>query len=119
MNAAIKKAFKVKPGSSRALTNKEFIEKLKEIHDKQADTLKQDAPQNNLLPIVSDEISQLIDKINNKGFAIIFGNEGQGIKKDIINMCDKIIKINMNSKCESLNVAVSSGIILYELYGGK
>ena len=65
LNAAIKKAFKVKPGSSRALTNKEFIEKLKEIHDKQADTLKQDAPQNNLLPIVSDEISQLIDKINN------------------------------------------------------
>lgn len=65
LNAAIKQAFRVKPGSSRALTNKEFIEKLKEIHDKQANTLKQDAPQNNLLPIVSDEISQLIDKINN------------------------------------------------------
>lgn len=65
LNAAIKKAFRVKPGSSRALTNKEFIEKLKEIHDKQVNTLKQNMPQNNLLPIVSDEISQLIDKINN------------------------------------------------------
>lgn len=51
---------------------------------------------------------------NNK-FAIIVGNEGQGVKKDIINLSDESIFIKMNSKCESLNVGVATGIILYEL----
>ena len=48
--------------------------------------------------------------------AIIFGNEGNGVKEDILNLCDKIVRIDMNPKCESLNVGVSSAIILYYLY---
>lgn len=51
----------------------------------------------------------------NDKFVIIVGNEGQGVKKDIISLSDESIYINMNSKCESLNVAVATGIILYEL----
>lgn len=51
---------------------------------------------------------------NNK-FAIIVGNEGQGVKKEIIDLSDESIYIKMNSKCESLNVGVATGIILYEL----
>lgn len=51
----------------------------------------------------------------NDKFAIIVGNEGQGVKKDIISISNESIYINMNSKCESLNVAVATGIILYEL----
>lgn len=49
-------------------------------------------------------------------FAIIFGNEGNGVKEDILNLCDEIVRIDMNPKCESLNVGVSSAIILYYLY---
>lgn len=49
-------------------------------------------------------------------FAIIFGNEGNGVKENILNLCDKIVRIDMNPKCESLNVGVSSAIILYYLY---
>ena len=49
-------------------------------------------------------------------FAIIFGNEGNGVKEDILNLCDKIVRIDMNPKCESLNVGVSTAIILYYLY---
>lgn len=51
----------------------------------------------------------------NDKFVIIVGNEGQGVKKDIISLSDESIYINMNSKCESLNVSVATGIILYEL----
>ena len=57
---------------------------------------------------------ETLEKIDN--FAIIFGNEGNGVSEDILSLCDEVIKINMNSKCESLNVAVSSGIILYNLW---
>ena len=48
-------------------------------------------------------------------FAIIMGNEGNGVKKDILDMCSDYIYIDMNKRCESLNVAVATSIILYEL----
>ena len=48
-------------------------------------------------------------------FAIIVGNEGNGVKEELLNMCDNFIYIKMNDTCESLNVAVATSIILYEL----
>lgn len=48
-------------------------------------------------------------------FAIIMGNEGSGVDLDILNLCDEYIYIDMNKNCESLNVAVATSIILYEL----
>lgn len=62
----------------------------------------------------TDNSLETLEKLND--FAIIFGNEGNGVSKNILNLCDTIIKINMNNKCESLNVAVSSGIVLYNLW---
>ena len=53
-------------------------------------------------------------EIENK-FAIIMGNEGRGVSSEIKNMADEKIYINMNQNCESLNVAVATSIILYEL----
>ena len=48
-------------------------------------------------------------------FAIIMGNEGNGVKPDILYMCSDYIYIDMNDNCESLNVGVATSIILYEL----
>ncbi len=48
-------------------------------------------------------------------YAIIMGNEGNGVREDIASLADNNIYINMNNKCESLNVGVATGIILYEL----
>lgn len=48
-------------------------------------------------------------------FAIIMGNEGKGVKKELLDLCDEYIHIDMNKNCESLNVAVATSIILYEL----
>ncbi len=48
-------------------------------------------------------------------FALVMGNEGQGVKQEIQDMCDKNLYIKMNSNCESLNVGVATGILLYEL----
>ena len=50
-----------------------------------------------------------------KKFAIIMGNEGRGVDSSILDLCDEYIYISMNNKCESLNVAVATSIILYEL----
>jgi RNA methyltransferase, TrmH family len=48
-------------------------------------------------------------------FAIIVGNEGNGVKKDILSLCDDYVYIKTNNNCESLNVGVAASIILYEL----
>lgn len=48
-------------------------------------------------------------------YAIIVGNEGNGVKKEINDLCDEFIYIKMNSKCESINVGVAASIIMYEL----
>jgi 23S rRNA (guanosine2251-2'-O)-methyltransferase len=51
--------------------------------------------------------------------AIIFGNEGKGIRELVKKNCDELIKINMGKHAESLNVSVAVGIALYKLYGDK
>lgn len=48
-------------------------------------------------------------------FAIIMGNEGNGISDDISELCDNFIYIEMNNKCESLNVGIAASILMYEL----
>lgn len=48
-------------------------------------------------------------------FAIIMGNEGNGVKSNILDLCSDYIYIDMNKNCESLNVGVATSIILYEL----
>lgn len=51
----------------------------------------------------------------NQKICIIVGNEGKGVSDDILTLCDEYIYIDMKEKCESLNVAVATSIILYEL----
>lgn len=81
-------------------------ELIKEIKDKNIKVIG-----TSLKSSISLEKLEKIDE-----FAIIFGNEGNGVKEDILNLCDKIVRIDMNPKCESLNVGVSTAIILYYLY---
>lgn len=50
-----------------------------------------------------------------KKFAIIMGNEGNGVSEEILSLCDEYLYIDMNKNCESLNVGVATSIILYEL----
>lgn len=57
-----------------------------------------------------------IDKIeNNSSFALVMGNEGNGVSNDIKALVDKNLYIKTSKNLESLNVGVATGIILYEL----
>lgn len=48
-------------------------------------------------------------------FALIMGNEGNGIKKELLDTCDDYLYIPMSNNVESLNVGVATSIILYEI----
>ncbi len=79
-----------------------FIKKLKELDYKVYGTSLKNGV--NLKTIISSE------KI-----ALIFGNEAHGVRDEILNLTTKNIYIEMQNRVESLNVAVTSAIILYEL----
>ena len=46
--------------------------------------------------------------------AIVIGNEGKGMSEKVKKNCDFLVKIPMKGKVESLNAAVSTGIVVYE-----
>lgn len=61
-----------------------------------------------------EDIRNLLDRDKEK-FALIMGNEGRGVDSSILDLCDKYIYIELDSDVESLNVAVATSILLYEL----
>ena len=50
-----------------------------------------------------------------KSYSLVMGNEGNGVRNSIKELCDKNLYINMNNNVESLNVAIATSILLYEL----
>lgn len=51
--------------------------------------------------------------IPNERIALILGNEGSGIRDDILQIADKRVRIPIYGKAESLNVGVAAGILMY------
>ena len=62
--------------------------------------------------VVNGNIPEDIKLENN--FALIIGNEGKGMNKNLEKYVDSNVYIPMNSKCESLNAGVATSILLYE-----
>jgi tRNA G18 (ribose-2'-O)-methylase SpoU len=46
---------------------------------------------------------------------IIFGSEGHGVSDPTLALCDQVVEIPMTDDVPSINVAVASAVILYEL----
>ncbi|RDW21617.1 TrmH family RNA methyltransferase [Oceanobacillus chungangensis] len=47
--------------------------------------------------------------------ALILGNEGAGVKQELIDAADEIVTIPIYGKAESLNVSIAAGILMYYL----
>ncbi|MGM9904331.1 RNA methyltransferase [Enterococcus sp. 10A9_DIV0425] len=90
------------------------------------------------LPVITVDLNQIIPDLKKKGFmvygtelneqavaltkikptenyAIIMGNEGQGVSSELLALADQNIYIPMKGNAESLNVGVATGILLYQL----
>jgi RNA methyltransferase, TrmH family len=46
-------------------------------------------------------------------YALIVGNEGNGVSKNVLALTDNNLYIPIYGQCESLNVAVAAGILMY------
>jgi len=56
---------------------------------------------------------------NKNKFCVVFGSESHGVNEAVRRISNKVVNIRSNSDMESLNVAVSAGIILYEIYNKR
>ena len=48
--------------------------------------------------------------------ALIFGNEVKGVQQEVVDLCDKTIEIPQFGTKHSFNIAVSAGIVLWDLF---
>ncbi|MBX3411940.1 MAG: RNA methyltransferase [Pirellulales bacterium] len=51
-------------------------------------------------------------------FALLLGNEAHGLPPHLVELCQRKITIPMSAEVDSLNVAVTAGIVLHELLRG-
>ncbi|KKQ36805.1 MAG: tRNA/rRNA methyltransferase (SpoU) [Candidatus Roizmanbacteria bacterium GW2011_GWA2_37_7] len=74
--------------------------------------------QNNLYSFMTDGSHTLSDTIFQKPYTLIFGNESSGLPASF-NKISKTVRIEQSSHIDSLNLAMSVGIGLYESFKQK
>jgi len=47
---------------------------------------------------------------------LMMGSERQGLQKPLVELCDQMVSIPMAGTSDSLNLAVATGVMLYEVY---
>jgi len=72
----------------------------------------------NIIGIEQAEGSVSLDKFRKeagKKYALIFGHEINGVDQEVLNICDFCIEIPQFGTKHSFNIAISVGIVLWEL----
>lgn len=75
------------------------------------------AKQNNLKLIAIDNQkgSKKLNEIElEKGSILVFGNESDGLSKEMVEACEEMVAIEQFGSTRSVNVGVASGILMYE-----
>ncbi|TCP32121.1 TrmH family RNA methyltransferase [Scopulibacillus darangshiensis] len=89
------------------------------------------------LPIIKSDLTEVVNDLKQAGatvygsslqgttlqnvahscenFALIIGNEGNGVDEELLSLTDVNVKIPIYGLAESMNVAVASGILMYSL----
>ena len=63
-----------------------------------------------------DSSAEKITKIDFSGGVVcVIGNEGSGIREDVLDMCETKITIPMKGRAESLNAAAAASVLLWEM----
>ena len=69
-------------------------------------------------PVIGTHLAGAVDyrTLNySEPMILLMGNEQSGLPQPIAAACDQLVKIPMAGKADSLNLAVSTGIMLYEI----
>ena len=72
----------------------------------------------NIIGVEQADKSTMLNNITlpKKPIAIILGNEVNGVTQEVINMCNSVIEIPQFGTKHSLNISVTAGIVIWELW---
>ena len=65
------------------------------------------------------EGSMMLDKIQldtDKKYAVVMGNEVKGVQQEVVNNCDGCVEIPQFGTKHSLNVSVTTGLIIWDFF---
>jgi tRNA G18 (ribose-2'-O)-methylase SpoU len=99
-------------GSTETVAWKHFANALDAVHE-----LKQNGY--NVLSIEQTEEATMLNDFApsaNEKLAIIFGNEVKGVQQEVIDVSDGVIEIPQAGTKHSLNIAVSIGVVVWDLF---
>jgi tRNA G18 (ribose-2'-O)-methylase SpoU len=67
-----------------------------------------------LVATVLDDSAQPLERIDRaRRVALLFGSEGHGLDRSLVDLCDRKVMIPMQPGTDSLNVAVAAGIVVH------
>ena len=70
------------------------------------------------IPVAVTALTDRAEDLRNadlKNMAVVIGSEGQGIRQEILDCADAELIIPMNQHCESLNAAIASAIVMWQM----
>jgi TrmH family RNA methyltransferase len=88
------------------------------VQDIEMDFCLNEFAKHNVTPLALDPVgtSTYWELDSSGSIALIFGNEGNGLSQIVHERVRSLLKIPISPNCESLNVAVSVGIVLAHLH---
>lgn len=65
----------------------------------------------------ADGSGESLEKVDFRGkVAMVVGNEGKGIRRNVLEHCDRVVAIPTAGRLESLNVATAAAVLAYEIF---
>ncbi len=83
--------------------------------------LLQELKKQNVKTLAIEQVTNAIylhdfDIIPQQKYALVFGNEVFGVSQEAVSLCDACIEIPQLGSKHSLNIAVSAGIVIWDLF---
>lgn len=50
---------------------------------------------------------------------LLLGSERQGLSPSYVSLCSRMLRIPMRGACDSLNISVAAGVVLYQIYQSR
>jgi tRNA G18 (ribose-2'-O)-methylase SpoU len=91
-----------------------------EYHDSTAEAIKELKSKGYIIIAAEQAVGSIIPEefapVSGMKYALIFGNEVMGVEDEVMDLCDFCIEIPQFGTKHSLNVSVSAGILIWEVY---
>lgn len=91
-----------------------------EYHDSTAELVKELKSKGYIIIAAEQAVGSIMPEefvpVSGMKYALIFGNEVMGVEDEVMDLCDFCIEIPQFGTKHSLNVSVSAGILIWEVY---